>query len=61
MQTRNFTPSPPRFARIYRKPGKIPSWLGAQDGVKEVSARVVEDIVPVSDWIEDEIARRTMI
>jgi DNA-binding Lrp family transcriptional regulator len=41
--------------------GKISSWLGAQDGVKEVFARVVEDIIPVSDWVENEIARRTMI
>lgn len=41
--------------------GKISGWLGAQDGVEEVFARVVEDIIPVSDWIENEIARRTMI
>lgn len=37
---------------------KISDWLKAQEGVNEVIVRLVEDMISVSDWIEQEIERR---
>ena|ERR1035437_9829731 len=37
---------------------KISDWLRTLDGVDEVTARVFEDIIPVSDWIDHEIQKR---
>jgi DNA-binding Lrp family transcriptional regulator len=37
---------------------KISDWLSTQEGIREVTARVFEDIIPVHDWIDHEIERR---
>jgi DNA-binding Lrp family transcriptional regulator len=37
---------------------QISDWLRAQHGVREVTVRVFEEIIPVSSWIDHEIERR---
>lgn len=37
---------------------KIADWLKAQEGTREVTARIFEDIIPVTDWIDHEMKKR---